>query len=238
MPPKTFDAILFDLDDTLHDDTLAFENAALDVAREVAAERSVDSLALKSAYIAEAHGFWKRLTTEALASKLSNIRETMWEKALASVGVSDRELASRCGVNYNAYRSRYLQLFPGALDLLHELRRRGKKLGLITNGFSETHREKIALLRIGELFDAIFIADEVGMVKPDPLLFAHACRQLDAAPAVSVMVGDRYDRDIKGAHDAGLFTIWINLFDAKVPIGSPAPGATVRSLEEVGALIL
>ena len=55
-------AILFDLDDTLHDDTTAFENAAEEVAREVAAEHGVDALALKEAYVSEAHGFWHRLS--------------------------------------------------------------------------------------------------------------------------------------------------------------------------------
>ncbi len=48
------------------------------------------------------------------------------------------------------------------------------------------------------------------MVKPDPLLFAHACRTLGGAPAHGAMVGDRYDRDIRGALDAGLYTIWLN----------------------------
>jgi len=61
---RELQAVLFDLDDTLHDDTLAFTSAADDVAREVAAEYGIDALALKAAYVAEAEGFWKRLTAE------------------------------------------------------------------------------------------------------------------------------------------------------------------------------
>ena len=91
------------------------------------------------------------------------------------------------------------------------------QLGILTNGFSETHREKIELLQIGEFFDAIFIADEVGMIKPDPLLFAHACTTLGSAPARSAMVGDRYERDVRGALEAGLYAVWLNIRDERVP---------------------
>jgi len=112
------------------------------------------------------------------------------------------------------------------------------KLGIVTNGLSETHREKIALLRISEYFDAIFLADEVGMIKPDPLLFAHACRTLGGAPAHSAMVGDRYDRDIRGALEAGLFTIWLNVRDEELPAGARPPDATCSAIADVARILL
>jgi putative hydrolase of the HAD superfamily len=162
----------------------------------------------------------------------------MWQTALASVGVGDPEVAERSADRYNAYRAKYYTLFPGALDLLRSLKERGMKLGLVTNGLSETHREKIALLRIGEFFDAIFLADEVGMIKPNPLLFAHACRALDGAPARAAMVGDRYDRDIKGALEAGLFTVWLNVRAEELPPGLTPPDATCSSIAELARILL
>jgi HAD superfamily hydrolase (TIGR01549 family) len=235
-------AVLFDLDDTLHDDTLAFTSAADEVAREVAAEHGVDALALKDAYVAEAEGFWKRLTAEQvqelLVSKLSSLRSRLWGTALSSVGLDDPLLAERSATNYNLYRTKYFALFPGALDLLKRLKTAGKKLGLVTNGVSETHREKIALLEVTEYFDAIFLADEVGMVKPDPRLFAHACEKLGARPAATAMVGDRYERDIAGAIEAGLYTVWMNLRGEPLPEGAAAPDATVGTIAEVGNVLM
>ena len=76
------------------------------------------------------------------------------------------------------------------------------------------------------------------MVKPDPLLFAHACRTLGGAPARSAMVGDRYDRDIRGALDAGLYTIWLNVRDESLPPGATPPDATVASIVEAGRILL
>jgi putative hydrolase of the HAD superfamily len=230
--------VLFDLDDTLHDDTYAFTTAAEEVAREVAAEHGVDALALKDAYVAEAEGFWHRLTNEQARVKLSQLRTSMWRNALDAVGLGDPELAERSATNYNIYRKKYFSPFPDAVDLLKSLKARGIKLGLLTNGFSETHHEKIALLQITEYFDALFLADEVGMVKPDPLLFAHACRKLESSPSVSAMVGDRYERDIAGAIEAGLYSIWVNVRNEQLPPGVPPPDVTVREIGEVAAHLL
>ena len=44
---RKLEVVLFDLDDTLHDDTYAFQSAAEEVAREIALERGVDALAVK-----------------------------------------------------------------------------------------------------------------------------------------------------------------------------------------------
>ncbi|HZT13072.1 MAG TPA: HAD family hydrolase [Candidatus Baltobacteraceae bacterium] len=222
--------VLFDLDDTLHDDTFAFTTAAEEVAREVAAEHGIDAIALKDAYVAEAEGFWHRLTSDQLKTKLSALRTTMWGNALTAVGIADPELAQRSAANYNAYRKKYFSPFPGAIDLLRSLKERGKRLGIVTNGVSETHREKIALLQIAQYFDAIFLADEVGMVKPDPLLFAHACRKLGTSPAHSAMVGDRYERDIAGALEAGLYTIWVNVRSETLAPNTKPPDVTVESI--------
>lgn len=235
---RTIDCVLFDLDDTLHDDTLAYKSAAERVAREVAAEHGVDALALKAAYVAEAEGFWKRLSSRQLRTRLASVRTSLWASALGRVGLHDPLLAHSSADRYNRYRTEYLALFDGVPQLLRALRERGVRLGLLTNGFSETHREKIAVLRVGEYFDAIFIADEVGMLKPDPLLFAHACTKLERPPASSAMVGDRYERDIAGAAQAGLATIWLNARAEVLPPDAAAPDATVRTFGEVARILL
>lgn len=232
---KAVRTVLFDLDDTLHDDTYAFTTAADEVAREVAAEHGIDALALREAYIAEAEGFWHRLTNDQVRTRMSQVRATMWSNALTAVGLPDAALAERSAANYNIYRKKYFSPWPDAVDLLKALKAQGMKLGLLTNGVSETHHEKIALLQISEYFDALFLADEVGMVKPDPLLFAHACRKLESSPSVSAMVGDRYERDIAGAIDAGLYSIWVNVRNERLPAGVPPPDAIVREIGEVAA---
>jgi putative hydrolase of the HAD superfamily len=235
---QPFEAVLFDLDDTLHDDTYAFASAAEAVAREIAAEHGIDALKLKAAYVAESEGFWIRLTPDQLTTKLAGLRERTWANALREVGIVDDALASRSATRYVDYRRTFLTIFPGAIDLLRTLRARGVKVGMLTNGFAETHHDKIAELQLADEFDAIFIADEVGMIKPDPLLFAHACAKLGCAPARSAMVGDRYERDIRGALDAGLYAIWMNVHGETIPPGGRQPDVTVPDLAGVRAVLL
>jgi FMN phosphatase YigB (HAD superfamily) len=75
------------------------------------------------------------------------------------------------------------------------------------------------------------------MIKPDPLLFAHACLKLGSAPARSAMVGDRYERDIRGAAHAGLYTVWVNVHGASLPEGCAPPDATVDTIAQVEAVL-
>ncbi len=230
-------AVLFDLDDTLHDDTATYKRAARDVAAGIARERGVDANILLDAYVREADAFWKNLAVERFGTPLVGLRTAMWRAALREAGLDEAPLAEKAAADYNSYRRDHLRLWPGALALLQSLRRRGCGLALVTNGFSETHRDKIVLLELEDAFDEIFIADEVGMLKPDPRIFLLACERLGVAPEASAMVGDRYERDVRGGAQAGLFTVWLNVRGEALPPGAPAPDATVTRLEDVeGAL--
>jgi len=230
---RAFEAVLFDLDDTLHDDTRTYREATRAVAATVARERGVDATALCDAYVEQAETFWAGLDERHLGMDLAALRARMWSGALATVGIRDAALAERSAIDYNRHRTGGLQLFPGVLSLLERLRAAGRRLALLTNGFAETHREKIALLRLERAFDAVLIADEVGMIKPDPRMFLRACEQVGSAPHASVMVGDRYDRDISGAAEAGLATIWVNPAGLGVPAGARQPDAIVPSFAGV-----
>ena len=230
-------AAIFDLDDTLHDDTATYRHAAERVARDAAAAHGVDARALHAAYVAEAEYFWKNLSEAQLSTSLGSVRTAMWRSALRSVGLDDLDSAQRCAADYNRFRKDELRLWPGVRELLANLRRDGLHLGLLTNGFAETHREKIAQLELSDAFDKVFIADEVGMLKPDPRLFRYACKQLDVEPPAAAMVGDRYERDVAGAAAAGLFTVWLNVRHEQLPEGACAPDALVHDIAEVeGAL--
>jgi putative hydrolase of the HAD superfamily len=75
------------------------------------------------------------------------------------------------------------------------------------------------------------------MVKPDPELFRHACRVLGSEPERTAMVGDRYARDIVGAHEAGLFTVLLDVHGIPVPDGGPLPDAIVGSIADVPEIL-
>jgi putative hydrolase of the HAD superfamily len=70
----------------------------------------------------------------------------------------------------NLYRNHFPD-FAGKSEiksLLLELKKQGNFLGLITDGFSITQRNKIKALEIENLFDLIIISEEFGSEKPNP----------------------------------------------------------------------
>jgi putative hydrolase of the HAD superfamily len=234
---RAIDTVLFDLDDTLHDDTTAYRTAAREVAQAVAREHPIDPEALHAAYEGAVIAFWTALTADHLSLGIRAERERMWLDALRVVGLDDSAVAREAAAAYGRARAGALELAPGARELLAALRERGCKLGLVTNGFAETHHDKIDRLGLRERIDAFFLADEVGMVKPDPDLFRHACRVLGSEPVHTAMVGDRYGRDVVGAHAAGLFTVLLDVHAIPIPVDAPRPDAIVASIAEVLAVL-
>ena len=231
---REIDTVLFDLDDTLHDDSTAYKKAAGRVAADVAAGRGIDEQQLLAAYIAQANGFWKKLSQEHLTMPIIDARVQMWSDALVASGVPlDVALAQRCAVDYGRYRNEVLELFPGALDLVLALRERGCRIGIVTNGFAATHHEKVDLLGLRPHIDGLFLADEMNMVKPDPEIFRYVCRTLGSEPERTAMVGDRYDRDVIGAASVGLFTVLIDLHAIPLPDGAIPPDAVVNDVSDV-----
>jgi len=225
-------AIFFDLDDTLLDDTESSGRAAQDVAHELLGDRGLDPAEVATAYLDAAIDFWEHLEPGARKPESGAIRPSIWRKALAAQGVDDAWLAQRMAQRYDALRLEHVELFPEALPVLHQLHGR-YKLAIITNGFAETHEQKIARLELSRFFDTIVLAGELELVKPDPSVFHHAMQAAQAAPAESVMVGDRYERDIVGAHAAGMRAIWVNVRDETLPPSGREPDATIRSIAEL-----
>ncbi len=104
-------------------------------------------------------------------------------------------------------------LIPGAGELLRKLKRRGYRLALVADGRPGTYFNVLHQHSIHELFDAITISDEVGVVKPDARMFVTALDALGVDKVDygrTVMVGNRLDRDVGGANDLGMISVWID----------------------------
>ena len=79
--------------------------------------------------------------------------------------------------------------FPEVLDVLHELRRRGLRLGCVTDngpGIERLHEG----LGIREFFEVYAISAVLGCTKPDPRMFHHASEALGLRPEECLFVDD------------------------------------------------
>ena len=101
-------------------------------------------------------------------------------------------------------------LYDGARAVLEQLSSRAS-MALVTNGFSEVQRSRIARLGLDEYFDTIAISGELGTAKPDAGIFDFVFDSLGSPPRdLAVMVGDNLLADIAGGANYGIATCWYN----------------------------
>ena len=78
------------------------------------------------------------------------------------------------------------------------------KLLAVTNGNADIDR-----IGIAHYFDVNVAAHELGVGKPDPRIFEHACELAGLAPSRVLHIGDDLELDVQGARRAGLHAAWI-----------------------------
>lgn len=111
-----------------------------------------------------------------------------------------------------------LELYEEVKQALADLASRYPLLAL-TNGNAD-----LRLAGVAGHFVGTVSAREFGVGKPDPRIFAEACRQLGLAPRQVLHVGDDLELDVLGAQRAGLHAAWLrrNIDDAAA---DPSVGA-------------
>ena len=229
-------AMLIDLDDTLLASTAAGRRAMVAVTRQLA-----DDIALPidrvSPAVTEANTwFWSDEERRAHARlHQAGARARIFERALELLGCAAPVDAEALGIRAVAERLRVLEPIPGALETVAELRRRGVRLALVTNGGTADQRAKIDRHAVDTRFDAVLVEGEVGFGKPDPRVFRLALERLEVTAEEAWMVGDDLPWDIAGAQAVGIHGVWASdhaAADAKGD-GTVRPDRTVGTIADL-----
>jgi putative hydrolase of the HAD superfamily len=101
------------------------------------------------------------------------------------------------------------EVYSDVLPAFRRLRKRGLRLGLISNWDSRLAGLIEGLGLAGEL-DTIVSSADVGLHKPDPRIFELACERLDVEPEQAAHVGDHHYADIVGASAVGMSPVLID----------------------------
>jgi putative hydrolase of the HAD superfamily len=97
----------------------------------------------------------------------------------------------------------------GMIELVRELRRAAVPVAVISN--SEGHlAELIAELGWSSDFDVVVDSGRLGIDKPDPRIFLHACTQLAVPAGELVHVGDAWEADVNGALGVAAHAVWFD----------------------------
>ena len=120
----------------------------------------------------------------------------------------------------------------GAMSLLQALKGK-RKLGIVTNGFTQLQQKRLDRTGLTDYFDMLIISEQVGVAKPHIDIFEHALAAMGRPDKERVlMVGDTLETDILGAKNAGLHTCWLNAANKPNSI-EIEPNYQVRSLIEL-----
>ena len=104
-------------------------------------------------------------------------------------------------------------------------------LGAITNGNAQL--ENISL---GQYFDFVVTAEDVGVTKPHPDMFISASNKANVALEKIVHIGDSPQIDVLGAMHAGCKAIWFNDKRQAWP-GGQTPDQVVHCLSELPQIL-
>ena len=130
-----------------------------------------------------------------------------YAEILAELGVGDPD--TFIDAEHEVWRPAHTVLASGQA-LLDSLRTRGIRTGLVANSWPDPGR---VLRRDAEAFgladrlDVLVFSQEVGVRKPAPGIFLHACRELGVEPFATMYVGDNLVTDVQGAANVGMTTV-------------------------------
>lgn len=232
MERKPVKAILFDLDNTLIE-----TRGAGGVGIQKTSEFLKTTLGLDDPTICSiCDKFKQKLFHEhfdpSAGRTMDDVRVAHWEESLQeTLGTSSTpSLAAQCYYLWKNSRLAVLSLSPEIRSLLKQLRSKYKLL-LLTNGETQTQREKVEAVGCEGFFDAIVIGGEHAEQKPFLSIFTLCFNILEVEAKDCVMVGDSLDTDIQGGFNGGVrATVWINGAGDAVPDGSVNPDYTIPTV--------
>ncbi|MFX1456972.1 MAG: HAD family hydrolase [Promethearchaeota archaeon] len=145
--------------------------------------------------------------------EIKNLKLSVYENRIYSLGCELKlqlEIEDIEKIVYNTINAwqEYVPLDPNTIPVLTELKK-NKFLALITNFDHPPHVYSLLTeKKLINFFDSIIISSEVGVKKPDPLIFSHVLKDTALKPREICYVGDT-NEDMEAAIKAEIYPILI-----------------------------
>jgi 2-haloacid dehalogenase len=214
----------FDLDDTLLD-FKASERLSFDSMLE-ALNLTALKVELYETYQLENQNLWHQLERgEVSKDQLKTLR---FERTFRPFQLSvDPERASDL---YLEALPESVVLMDHAVDTLKALAAHAE-IGIITNGIESVQHRRIERSPLKDYLSFVCVSEKCGYAKPDVRFFEYTANHAtNFKKEQTLVVGDRYNADIIGAHAFGVDSCWLNTHGAKV--ANPVHRYEITSLKE------
>lgn len=202
------------------------------VAAEVLAPDRADEVA--AALLDAEREIWARTTGTMRSARTSEVLQAAGE----AVGLPiDEVLHDKAVASYLDHWAPTSQARPEARPMLHALRDRGLRTGLLSNTHwpRERHEEWLARDGLLDLLDARVYTSDLDHVKPHPDAFDALLDAVGVAADEAVFVGDRLHDDVYGAKAIGMRGVWVR--NDAVPSYDVEPDGVIDELGELVPLV-
>ena len=122
----------------------------------------------------------------------------------------DASVASRFNDDYQVTLGDYPIFMAHALDVLRQEKGRFM-LVAVTNGTKIAQTKKLKTTGLDEIFDAVFISEDVGIEKPNVAYFDYVFEKIELTDkSQALIIGDSLTSDMQGGVLSGIDTCWFN----------------------------
>ncbi|MDL2282041.1 YjjG family noncanonical pyrimidine nucleotidase [Parabacteroides sp. OttesenSCG-928-G06] len=149
---------------------------------------------------------------------------------LAPMGIHAREEVLAVNRDFLARTTTRTRLIPGAIELLEYLRP-AYRLFILSNGFREVQSKKLENSGLAPYIERMILSEDAGIQKPQKAIFDFALKNTNSRRRESLMIGDSWEADIVGAHNARIDQMWLNPHKLQAKIFQPT--FIVSSLKEI-----
>lgn len=149
-------------------------------------------------------------------------------------GIEDAESALKLNHDFLERTTTKTRLVPGAIELLEYLRP-SYKMYILSNGFREVQFRKLSNSGLASYFIRMVLSEDANIQKPHKKIFDFALVNTNSRRNETLMIGDSWDADIIGAHNAKIDQLWLN--PEELPAKGFTPTFTVRSLLEIKEIL-
>ncbi|MFO7769563.1 MAG: HAD-IA family hydrolase [bacterium] len=132
---------------------------------------------------------------------------------MEELGAIDWKILASGVLAYRRRREAHLVLYPHANMTLMELAKRGLRLGVVSDAPRREAWLRLVALGLHHLFDVVVTFEDTGERKPHPAPFRRALELLGVEPEEALMVGDWAERDMVGASQVGMKTVFARYGD-------------------------
>ena len=113
----------------------------------------------------------------------------------------------------DAYRKHFpnISYYNDVMPCLESLKKRGKKTGILSDGYAVAQRQKVRALKAEDDFDIVILTDEIGRDawKPSPVGFRMIEDKFGLEASEIIYVGDNPEKDFYLSVTAGINTVRI-----------------------------